>query len=100
MTARSASPATESPSALLRRLEVTLIWLWSTEPERPLEQRQALLARLNHVSSRVDLLGLRHGATPDTSIDAEELRLCALELDALGESWVDPSEEQPEGEVT
>ncbi len=92
MIAESAHSATESPSEVLSRLEVTLIWLWSTEPQCPVEQRQALLARLNDVSTRSDVLGLRHSVFPDASIDADELRACERALGDLSHCWLDPSE--------
>lgn len=91
MTILEVSTTTESPSDVLRRLEVTLIWLWSVEPECSLEERPRLLGRLNAVSSRIDRLGLRHDAAPHDYIDVAELIVCRTELDSLCRRWPDPS---------
>ena len=92
MNARNVPTEQESPSQVLRRLEITLIWLWSTEPECSVEERQTLLSRLNAVSPRIERLGLRHDARPDDYVDVAELIVCKTELDALCSRWLDPSD--------
>ena len=94
MTTLEASAATESPSQVLHRLEVTVIWMWSTEPVCDTGDRRHLLARLSAVSARVERLGFRHEFEPDHVIDVTELIACVVELDDLSRRWLDIGESE------
>lgn len=94
MTTLEASAATESPSQVLHRLEVTGIWMWSTEPVCPTSERHDLLARLGTVSARVERIGFRHEFEPDHVIDVADLISCVVELDDLSRRWLDVGESE------
>ncbi len=90
MTMPEVSAVTESASRTLRRLDVTIVWMWSTEPVCRVDERHGLLQRLGVVSSSVERLTFRHEFEPDHDIDAGELADCRIELDDLAKQWFDP----------
>ncbi|MGB3734287.1 MAG: hypothetical protein WA964_04975 [Ilumatobacter sp.] len=89
MNTFAAKAATESPSRTLRRLDVTIIWMWSTEPVCHVDERSGLLQRLAVVATSVERLVFRHEFEPDHDIDLGELAGCLAELDDLERRWLD-----------
>ena len=89
MTTFAAKAATESPTGTLRRLEVTIIWMWSTEPVCHVDERSGLLQRLTSVGTAVERLAFRQEFEPDHDIDVRVLADCVVELDDLERCWLD-----------
>jgi hypothetical protein len=89
------STLTGDPRRTLRRLELTVMWLWSGEPDCDPGTRQDLLARLGLVSLSIEQLVLRHELSPDIPVDLEMLAIGDLELDDLSSWWPDPVSSEP-----
>ena len=81
----------DSVSETLRRLEVTIIWMWSTEPVCEPTERRGVLERLGAVSTAVERLAFRDEFEPDHRCSDAELGHCVAELDDLGRWWPDPA---------
>jgi len=79
----------EPVAETLRRLEVTIIWLWSGEPVCDIGERHGLLERLGAVSMSVERLAFRYEFEPDHTIDVDDLDECVGELDDLARFWLD-----------
>ncbi|MFK7920121.1 MAG: hypothetical protein AB8G14_18760 [Ilumatobacter sp.] len=77
----------ETPAKTLRRLELTVMWLWSDEPVCDISERPALLTRLGAASELVERLAFRHDVHPDEPTDVAVLAECAAELDRLVTRW-------------
>ena len=89
------SALTGDPRRTVRRLELTMMWLWSGEPDCDLDTRQDLLGRLGLVSLSIEQLVLRHECSPDIPIDLEMLTISDLELDDLSGWWPDLARSEP-----
>lgn len=86
-TFENGSRAGERPTQLLHQLELTVMWLWSTEPSCDIAERSALLTRLGAASETIERLAFRHEVHPDEPTDADTLHSCAAELDDLVRHW-------------
>jgi hypothetical protein len=74
-------------SRVLHGLELSVMWLWSSEPCCDLTVRPAVLERLGDVSMSIEQLMIRHEFRPDDVIDPDELASCASEVDDLRRHW-------------
>ena len=79
----------DSASETLRRLEVTIIWMWSTEPVCEPTDRRGVLERLGAVSTAVERLAFRDEFEPGRPCREAELVRCVAELDDLSRWWSD-----------
>lgn len=86
-TLETGSGVGEQPTQLLRRLELTVMWLWSDEPVCDIADRPALLTRLGAASEVLERLAFRHDVHPDEPMDSAALAACAAELEALTAHW-------------
>jgi hypothetical protein len=74
--------------ATIRRLELTVMWLWSSEPNAGPDERARLLTRLSAASIDVERLVYRHEFHPDAPVDVDALEACRSEIQDLARWWV------------
>lgn len=86
-TLENGSRVGEQPPQMLRRLELTVMWLWSDEPVCDIADRPVLLTRLGAASEVVERLAFRHQVDPDEPTDSAALHGCASELETLVQHW-------------
>ncbi len=77
----------DDPGRTLHRLELTVMWLWSSEPCCDLAVRSGLIERVGDVSASIEQLVFRHEFHPDESIDPDELAACVAEVVDLCGFW-------------
>ena len=86
MTALGTQRSDDSIGAI-RRMELTVMWLWSSEPSCGQDERSGLLARLSEVSIEVERLIFRHEFRADETIDRDAVDRCCSEIDDLARRW-------------